>query len=118
MDKYKFYKNGDEWFVDLPDYLEKGGSHADLQMVEGADEMLEIMSDGQKMIIVKIVNEIFDDADLLILKEKCELPKGGGIYFMKEFEGKKIDLTLWLCKVIEFVFGEIPAQLFVKREKQ
>jgi len=117
MDNYKFYKTGDEWFVDLPEYLEKGGSHADLQMVEGADEMLEIMSDGQKRVMVKISNTRFDDADLLVLKEKCELPKGGGIYLMKEFEGKKIDLKLWLCKVIDFVFGEIPTQLFVKREK-
>ena len=118
MENFKFYKTGDEWFVELPEYLEQGGSQADLQMVEGADEMLEIMSEGEPEVIVRMLNERFDGADILILKEKCELPKAGGMYLMEQFEGKKIDLILWLCKVTEFVFGELPPQIFVKRKKQ
>ena len=117
MNYYKFYKTGGEWFVDLPEYLEKRGIKEDLQMIEGADKMLEIISNGEEEVILSMSKENFRNADVLILKEKSENSKGGGIYFMEQFENKKIDLTIWLCKVIEFAFGEIPTNIFFRKEK-
>ena len=116
MNKYRFYKNEIEWFVDLPEYLEKGGSIGNLEMVEGADTMLDIIAEGKKEIILYMSTEKLDNAARLTLKEKCEPLKGGAYYFMKEFEGKEINLTMWLCQVVEFVFGEIPTNIFVRRE--
>jgi hypothetical protein len=43
---YRFIKEGTEWYIDLPEYIENGGSKGDLQMVEGADTMLDIISAG------------------------------------------------------------------------
>ena len=117
MNKYGFYKNEVEWFVDMPEYLEKGGSIGDLEMVEGADKMLDIMAEGKKEVILNISTEKFENSDQLNLKEKFSPLKGGGYYFMQEFEGKEINLTMWLCGVIEFVFGEVPANIFVRREE-
>lgn len=117
MNKYRFYKNEVEWFVDLPEYLEKGGSISNLEMVEGADTMLDIMSAGKKEVILNMSTEKLDNSDRLTLKEKCEPLKGGAYYFMKEFEGKEINLTMWLCQVVEFEFGEIPTNIFVRREQ-
>ena len=117
MNKYRFYKNETEWFVDLPEYIENGGSIGNLEMVEGADTMLDMMAEGKKEVMVFISTENFDGSDRLAIKEKCDPLKGGAYYLMKEFEGKEISLTMWLCGVIEFVFGEIPSNLFVRREQ-
>ena len=117
MNKYRFYKNEVEWFVDLPEYLEKGGSIGNLEMVEGADTMLDIMAEGKREVNLYIAIEKFDNSDRLTLKEKCEPLKGGAYYFMNEFEGKQINLTMWLCQVVEFVFGDIPQNLYVRREQ-
>lgn len=43
--KLKFYKEADErWYVELPEWK---GSKADLEMVAGADTMLNYMSEGE-----------------------------------------------------------------------
>jgi len=39
MKKYRFIKDGIKWYIDLPEYLEQGGTMGDLEMVEGADKM-------------------------------------------------------------------------------
>ena len=117
MNKYRFYKNGREWFVDLPEYLEKGGSVGNLEMVEGADTMLNIIAEDKEEVILYMSTEKLVNSDHLTLKEKCEPLKGGAYYFMKEFEGKEINLTMWLCQVVEFVFGDIPTNIFVRKEQ-
>jgi hypothetical protein len=38
--QHRFVKEQSEWYIDLPEYLEAGGSKADLQMVSVADTML------------------------------------------------------------------------------
>lgn len=118
MKVYKFIKEDDKWFIDLPAYIEAGGSKADLQMVEGADTMLDMMSEKLSSVSLTISREYFDDADLLELKVRCEPEVGGGYYMMAGFEGKKTDLLMWLCGVTEYVFGELPERIYVKRYLQ
>jgi hypothetical protein len=117
MKPYKFIKTGRDWYIDLPEYIEKGGTVGDLQMVDGADKMLDMMAGSANSVLVYVATEQFEGADILILTEKCDPYVGGGYYFMKKFEGQEINQTMWLCQVIEFVFGDIPSQIFVKREK-
>ena len=116
MTTYRFYKNETGWFVDLPEYIEKGGTIDNLEMVEGADTMLDIIGEGKKEVTLSIATEKFQNSDQLELKEKADQLKGGAYYFMKAFEGKEINLTMWLCGVIEFVFGGIPQQIYLRRE--
>lgn len=115
MKSYKFLKTEGKWYIDLPEYLEQGGSQADLQMVDGADQMLDIISDNQGVVQIFVDREKYEGGDLLALTEKCDPYIGGGMYFMKYFEGKETNLTMWLCQVTEFVFGDLPEKIYVKR---
>jgi hypothetical protein len=47
MNIYSFIKEGRDWYIDLPEYLETGGNKGDLQMVEDADQMLDFISGGK-----------------------------------------------------------------------
>jgi len=118
MKPYKFIKTGHDWYIDLPEFLEQGGSIGDLQMVDGADKMLDMMAGNKSSIILHIDREQFEGADKLTLTEKCDPYVGGGYYIMEQYEGQEINRTMWLCQVTEFVFGDIPQQIFVKREKE
>ena len=117
MKLYKFIKTGQDWYIDLPEFIEQGGSIGDLQMVDGADKMLDMMAENKPFVILNIAKDKFEGADILTLTEKCEPYIGGGYYIMKQYEGQEINRTIWLCQVTEFVFGEIPPNIFVKRTK-
>lgn len=117
MKAYKFIKNGRDWYIDLPEFIEKGGSIGDLQMIDGADKMLDMMAGNENSVTLYVAKEHFEGADILTLTEKCDPYIGGGYYLMKQYEGREINRTMWLCQVTEFVFGDIPPQIFVKREK-
>jgi hypothetical protein len=82
MKTYRFIKTGIEWYIDLPEFIEQGGSKGDLQMVEGADKMLDIMAESERSVILNISKEPFAGADVLELTEKCDAYTGGGYYRM------------------------------------
>ena len=43
----RFYKENSIWYIDLPEFLEEGmGSKANLMMVDGADTLLDILSNN------------------------------------------------------------------------
>jgi len=117
MKTYRFIKTGNDWYIDLPEYIEQGGAMSDLQMVEGADKMLDMMAENENAVVLSIADEPFSGADVLELTEKCDPYIGGGYYLMKKYEGQEINRTMWLCQVTEFVFGDIPPLIFVRREK-
>lgn len=114
MNAYKFYKNRNDWFIDLPEFIEQGGSIKELQMVEGADRLLDIIAAGAAEVMISISDEPFEDAAILQLKEQCDPAIGGGYYFIRQYQDQVIDLTVWLCNVTTFVFGNLPARIFIK----
>lgn len=91
MKTYKFNKTANDWFIDLPEYLDEGGSIGDLQMVDGADKMLDMMSNNKDSVMVTVSKEEFDRSDALVLSEKCDPLIGGGYYLMKTYEGQEIN---------------------------
>ena len=115
MKLHRFVRENDEWFIDLPEYLSQGGSKADLQMIDGADTMLEIIAGEDKEVTLQINTGPFEKADELKLTEICDPIPGGGYYHMKSFENKLVNRDLWLCDVTRFVFGNIPERIFIKR---
>ena len=117
MKPYRFLKTGADWYIDLPEFIEQGGSIGDLQMVDGADKMLDMMAESSNSVVLRIAKEKFDGADILTLIEKCDPYIGGGYYIMEQYKGQEINRIMWLCQVIEFVFGDTPLHIFVKREK-
>lgn len=117
MNTYRFLKEPSGWYIDLPPFIEQGGSKEALQMVEGADIMLDIIGDGKDTVVLDIDTEPFAGAVSLVLTEKCDPYIGGGYYLMEEWDGKKIRLNMWLCGVTEWVFGTIPPVIFVRNNE-
>ena len=116
MKTYCFIRSGADWYIDLPEYLAQGGSKGDLQMVDGADKMLDMLAGNDSKVLLTISTAAFDGADMLTLTERCDAIIGGGYYLMKQYEGQEINRTMWLCQVTAFVLGDIPATIFVKKE--
>jgi hypothetical protein len=115
MQTHIFINEKTGWYIDLPEYIDQGGSKADLQMVEGADTMLDIMANGNAEVSIVLDTKPFDGADELTLLELCDPEIGGGFYLMHTYKGKEIMHRMWLCGVALFVFGFMPEKIFIKQ---
>lgn len=111
---FKFYKEADgSWYIDLPGWT---GSKAELEMVQGADTMLDIVSGHTNECFLRISDEQFESAEVLVL-EKARIPNhgGGGDYILETYEGETILHRMWLCVVTEYVFKGLPQNIYFKR---
>lgn len=99
----KFEKENDgKWYVVLPDWE---GAHEDLEMVYGADDLLEVLS--YQLHTKNITFEIWTS--------KPDVPSGLMTKIDQTLEGATYqvsncmyyDGTAWLCNVTKFVFGGI-----------
>jgi hypothetical protein len=111
MRKFRFYKESDgRWYVDLPEWP---GSKADLEMVAGADAMLDYMAEGGNEVRLYISEKEFEGGDCLRLEGKAEDIGSGAYYFFHKYRGIHIDLRIWLCDVVLWVYeGKFPDKLF------
>jgi hypothetical protein len=108
---FRFYKELDErWYIDLPDWI---GSKADLEMVAGADVMLNYMSDNGNEVTLKLSEEEFENSDKLEFVRMALEIENGAFYYLKEYQGVDIDLEMWLCDVTKFVFGYFPQEIYI-----
>jgi hypothetical protein len=104
--KFKFYKEEDnKWFVDLPEWE---GEKEDLEMVLGADILLEILSGESDYCFVTFADEPFEDAKVLSYDYN---ESSAGYYNNDAWHGPS---TIWLCYVTEFVFGKYPEKIYYK----
>lgn len=111
MRTFRFYKEfSNHWYVDLPEW---NGSKDELEMVMGADTMLNIISQGENEVYLTISLEPFNGCS--ILKKIEDTPEvGGAIYLMESYKGIEYNLRLWLCEVTRFVFGYLPEKIYIK----
>lgn len=114
MKSYDFYKDGwtDYWYVDIPNWA---GEKADLQMVEGADTMLELMSQGDRRFRVSFSTQKEMGFDKLEFVRETPEYEEGALYNLKTFCGIDYELSVWLCNVTKWVFGNFPNEIYVKR---
>ena len=110
---FSFYKNEQhEWYVDLPEWK---GDAAELQMVEGADAMLDLISCNGKKAVLQMSDEELDKAETLTLTHiRDKNLGGGGDYLLEVYNGNTINQKLWLCAVTEFVFESLPEKIWFK----
>lgn len=113
---YSFMKEENKWYIDLPGYLEQGGSKEDLQMEAGVDNLLTLMAWGKKRVTITLDTEPFEGAVVMELVELCDAPKGGGYYFMRTYKGIEINKLIWLCDVTLFIFGDVPERIYLRKE--
>ena len=115
MENYRFYKENKRWYVDLPEWT---GGQAALEMVLGADKMLEHFSKGGEEVVLHITKEPTPEYHELALIRSTEEEAGeGAMYMVTTYESEPVVMEVWLCGVIVFVFGEYPKEIFVKEIK-
>ena len=111
MKRLKFYKESDNrWYVDLPEWT---GSKAELEMVAGADSMLEYMAEGEWQIWLVLSEQEFENADKLEFLRLATEIENGAFYKLDTYRGIEIGLEMWLCDVTKFVFGDFPKTIFL-----
>lgn len=119
MKKLRFVKEieTNDWYVDLPEW---NGEHWELQMVAGADVLLDIISDHSSEVNLTIsltpVNG-FHTLTLISLdsdKSKVGLTDGGGATYMFETNKGTKMFDLWLCHVTKFALGSFPERIWFK----
>lgn len=115
MHVHTFIRETNGWYIELPEYITSGGIKEDLAMVDGADTMLDIIAAEEDAVVLAFDDTYFEGSDKLILLEKCDPYIGGGNYLMERWEGRICNQHLWLCAVTEFVLGDIPEAIYVKR---
>ena len=101
--KYRFYKTEENrWYIDIPDWK---GSIADLEMVAGADTMLDELSVHGDEITLELSTE--DKGIDYSILEFQKMTPGGADY---TWGNKKV----WLCDVTVFVFGGFPGRIYFR----
>lgn len=109
--KFRFNKEADNrWYVELPEWE---GNKADLEMVAGADTMLEYMAEGNDHVNLYISEEEFEGADRLEMTRVATELGNGAYYKFDKFRGIEIGLEIWLCDVTKFIFNCFPKTLFI-----
>lgn len=108
---FRFYKTADgNWYIDLPEW---GGAIDDLQMVEGADTMLDKVSGYTNECYLEMSDEPFEAADRIKLVEDLTHSVGGGNYLMETYKGEEVNHAMWLCQVTVDVFHALPKAIYV-----
>lgn len=108
---YRFYKESRldhvsgyqrEWYIDLPKYP---GPKAALQMVAGADYLLDVLSEGKDE--VKISLSLTQKENHCLKLCTTEQTTYGRWYWYENH-------ALWLCPVVVYVFGYYPETIYFK----
>lgn len=112
MDNYRFYKEGNNWYVDLPTWP---GAKSDLLMIGGADTMLDIMSNNGTEVFTIISEKNFEGADTLVFNKLAADVGEGAYYTLEKFRETTHNLSVFLCDVTLFVFGKFPETIYIKK---
>ena len=119
---HRFYKEHGIWYIDLPEFLEKGlGTRANLMMVGGADTYLDKISNNTSEVTVLFSDQKFegftDEFNKIKLGQDAEYLErvghakvDGGAYYTSVNNGHQI----WLCPVTKYVFKkDYPDQIYL-----
>ncbi len=94
------------WFVVLPNYE---GDQEDLEMVDGADTLLDYLTTDGLYVTAKISLEENPDSIILNLIYHDDM---GGTYHVENLDG--FMQSVWLCNVVHYLFGEHPENIYFK----
>lgn len=106
----RFYKEDTRWFADLPEYIEAGGERDDLEMVMGADDWLDELSDYGEFIALRLSTEKLRNKITI-----SDWDDSGATYIAHEYNEETVNHVLWLCAVTKFVFGEFPETIYYEK---
>lgn len=105
------------WYIVLPEWT---GSRSSLEMVAGADLLLDRLAGNEDEVTLELREDIKDSIhghSCLRLKKKYHQLLGGGAdYYCGPGINNKD--TLWLCNVTKFVFGYFPKIIWYRVIKE
>lgn len=108
---FRFYKTtAKRWYIDLPEWE---GSIDELEMIQGADTMLDMVSNNTVECHLTISEEPFDGADEIRLVTDLSDSVGGADYFMERYQDNIVNQNMWLCLVTVYVFNALPPLIYV-----
>jgi hypothetical protein len=116
MHRVTYYKLGQTWFLDLPEYLEQGGDPDHLERIGSFAEFLDLASGNASTIIFEMDMEPFEGASVFELTGSSG-GRTGGYYHLSEYEGKRVDFELWFNTIIYIRNTELPKRLYLKKLK-
>ena len=97
------------WFAEIPEWK---GDRAELEMVMGADVLLEVLAQGGDYITIRMGDEpVIDKSTNTFTLEFDREEAGGGYYKIKDHF---LEFEIWLCHVTKFVFGYLPKKIYCK----
>lgn len=106
--KHTFYREEDgRWYINLPEYIDGGGNKEDLEMVAGADVMLDILSKNKDRVDLHISTSENSYPYTLIKQDD-----NGNYLFYDSI--KEQNTPVWLCNVTTWVFGYYPEMIYLK----
>ena len=105
----RFYKDEDRrWYADLPEYIAQGGTIEECEMVFGADDWLDYISEKREAVTLALSDQ--DSlSEKIVLYESDEF---GATYIAHTYREEDINQILWLCPVTLFVFGHYPKEIY------
>ena len=103
---FEKWENG-RWFIILPDY---DGDQEDLEMVDGADTLLDFLTTDGLYVTVKVSLE--EKKGYSVILNLVVHDVIGGTYQVENLDGFNQDV--WLCNVVHFLFGEHPEKIYFK----
>lgn len=109
----KFVKEPDGWFIDLPEWK---GDHDDLQMIAGADKLIEFAAAGRSEVNVRLLRKNTTEPVKVALARR-QYSHGGAIYDVIDYTGaiftsKQLPVAeIWICSVTRYVLHVFPEVL-------
>lgn len=119
MEKYRFYKDLDnKWYIDLPDFIEAGGSKSALEMVLGADSFLERLTPGPgyREVFLELSDSKPFDRSMVYSLAKSPTRIDSGCFYVNIDSVPDHIHVMWLCDVVKFVFnGQFPYRIYFNK---
>lgn len=114
MKKVAYYKLESRWYLAAPEYIDNGGHADDLECVGGFRDFLEMAAAGALNVEFVKDSEPFEGADKFELLGSSG-GETGGYYRLSTFEGKQVDMELWLSTMDCLHEGRLPDTIYFKR---
>ena len=114
MKRIAFYKDGDEWFADVPEY-----SREDNQMVAGADTFLDLLSTkllDNDFVVAMNVSDDNETGNYIIKLVRKSHDDDGATYVVTGQLATDLGIfgeEIWLCNVMHTVMGCHPESIYI-----
>lgn len=109
-----YHKFGGKWFLDAPEYLEGGGAEEDLECIGHWRRLLDLVSEDDLNARLLFSFEPFEGSDEAVLIGSSG-GRTGGYYLLHRFDGRPVDLELWVNQLIYEGRDELPGHFYLKK---